>query len=344
MSDELGRTCRDGRDRMRRRDLLAAVAAASGAITLAQIARAQERRLPTIGYLSEGSLANINGNVDEFRKGLAEMGYTEGRNVAIEFREAHNDLTRLRELARDLVRLQVDVIVTPGSGAATKAARAATDTIPIVFSNSGDPITSGLIEGLSHPGGNVTGISDFGDGLSVKRLEFLKLLAPAVSVVALLIRASNPGAATYAAAAREPARLLGIDTFALPIGNAEEIDAAFATIAEGRADGFCIIPNVLFVNRGKQILDLAMRYRVLGVYPVTGFVQRGGLMSYGSSAPERNYQTGIYTGRILNGTKPADLPVRRLTSFELAINMKTAKTLGLAVPARFLALADKVIA
>jgi putative tryptophan/tyrosine transport system substrate-binding protein len=323
---------------VRRRDFLLAV---GGAATYPRPTWAQPHRLPTIGYLAEGSPLAIQ--VSEFRKGLADMGYVEGRNVAIEFRAAHNDLTRLRELARDLVRLEVDVIVAPGSGAAARAARAATGTIPIVFSNSGDPVTSGLIASLGHPGGNVTGISDFGDGMSAKRMEFMKLLVPAVSSVALLIRANNSVAARYAAAAREPARSLGIETFSLPIGDPAEIDAAFATLADKRADGFCIIPNVLFVNRGKRILDLAARYRIPGAYPTIGFVQHGGLMSYGSGTTERNLQTGIYAGRILNGTKPADLTVYRLTQFDLAINMTTAKALGLAVPPRFLALADKVI-
>lgn len=323
---------------MRRRDFLLAV---GGAAISARPTWAQPHSLPTIGYLAEGSPVAIQ--VGEFRQGLADMGYVEGRNVAIAFRAAYNDLTRLRELARDLVRLKVDVIVAPGSGAAARAARAATDTIPIVFSDSGDPVTSGLIANLNHPGGNVTGISDFGDGMSAKRLEFMKLLVPAVSSVALLIRANNPVAAGNAAAAREPARSLGIDTFAVPVGNPDEIDAAFATLAGRRVGGFCLVPNVLFVNRGKQILDLAARYRIPGAYPIIGFVRRGGLMSYGSDTRERNIQTGVYAGRILQGTKPADLPVHRLTNFELAINMRTAEALGLAVPPRLLAIADKVI-
>lgn len=332
---------RDGkRRRVRRRDVLAALAALGGAAAWPRPARAQQPRVPTIGFLAEGSPVALQ--VSQFRAGLAEMGYVEGRNVAIEFRAAHNDLTRLRELARDLVHRAVDVIVAPGSGAAVRAARAETDTIPIVFADSGDPVTSGLIASLSHPGGNVTGISDFGDGLSAKRIEFMKLLVPTISIVALLIRAHNQTAARYAAAAQEPARSLGIDTFALPVANADEIDAAFATLAARGAHGFCLIPNVLFVNRGRQILDLAMRHRIPGAYPVLSFVEHGGLMSYGSGTTERNRQTGIYAGRILNGTKPADLPIYRLTKFELAINMRTAEALGVSVPPPFLALADKV--
>ncbi len=340
MSDDPRRIRRGQHARTRRRDVLAVIA---GAAMWPRVARAQQRRVPTIGYLEAGSLAANKGSLDEFRRGLAEMGYVEGGNVAIEFREAHNDLTRLPELARDLVQRQVDVIVAPNSGAAARVAKAATATIPIVFSNSGDPIEIGLVASLSHPGGNVTGISDFGDGLSAKRLEFMKLLVPTTSVVGLLIGANLRATVRDAEAVREPARSLGIDTFVLPLGTADDIDAAFTTLAERRADGFCIIPNVLFANRHNQVIDLARRHRIPGIYPVTYFVQAGGLMSYGTNVSERNYHTGIYAGLILKGRSPADLPIRRLAGFELAINMTTAKALGLTVPARFLALADKVI-
>jgi putative ABC transport system substrate-binding protein len=325
---------------MRRRDVLGAIA---GAATWPRVARAQQRRMATIGYLEAGTIAGNEGSVDAFRRGLAETGYVEGRNVAIEFREAHNDLTRLPELARDLVRLRVDVIVTPNSGAATRAAKVATTTIPIVFSNSGDPIDTGLVTSLSHPGGNVTGVSDFGDGLSAKRLEFLKLLVPTTSVVGLLIGANLAATTRQAAAVREPARSLGIETLVLPLGTADDIDAGFAMLAKKRVDGFCLIPNILFANRHDQVVELERRYRIPGVYPVTFFVQAGGLMSYGSNVSERNYQMGIYAGLILNGRSPADLPIRRLAGFELAINTTTAKALGLTVPPSFLALADKVI-
>ncbi|HLH92029.1 MAG TPA: ABC transporter substrate-binding protein [Xanthobacteraceae bacterium] len=338
MSDAPETIRRDKRGRVRRRDFLGI---AAGAATWPRRAHAQQQKVRTIGFLAEGAPVSLQ--VGEFRQGLAEMGYVEGRNVAIEFRAAHNDLSRLRELARDLVRREVDVIVAPGSGAAVRAARAETDTIPIVFADSGDPVTSGLVASLSHPGGNLTGISDFGDGMSAKRLEFMKLLVPRISTVALVFRANNPSMARLAAAAQGPARSLGIETFDLPVGNADELEAAFATLAAKRADGFCLLPNVLFVNLGRQVLDLALRHRVPGVYPVVSFVEYGGLMSYGSGTGERNYQTGIYAGRILNGTKPADLPVYRLTRFQLAINLTTAKALRLDVPATFLALADQVI-
>jgi putative ABC transport system substrate-binding protein len=326
---------------MRRRDFLAAV---GGAATWAQLAKAEQRRVPTIGYLYAGSLAEgPRENVEAFHKGLAETGYVEGRNVTFEFREAKGDLTLLPELARDLVRRQVDVILAPGSGVAALAAKAATDTIPIVFSNAGNPAQSGLVASLSHPGGNITGVADFGIELSAKRLELLKLLLPAASVVAYLAVRNQPQAAGEFAHAQEGARSLGMDVSVLWVSTVEEIDAAFATLAERRVDAVCLVTNVLFFGHRERIVGLAARYRLPTVYPFIQYTQSGGLMSYGSSLMERAYQAGVYVGLILNGQKPADLPIRRLTKFELAINLTTAKALGLTVPARFLALTDKVI-
>ena len=326
---------------MRRRDFLAAV---GGAATWAQPAKAEPRRVPTIGYLYAGSLAEgPRENVEAFHKGLAETGYVEGRNVTFEFREAKGDLTLLPALARDLVRRQVDVILAPGSGVAALAAKAATDTIPIVFSNAGNPVQSGLVASLGHPGGNITGVADFGIELSAKRLELLKLLLPAASVVAYLAVRNQPQAAGEFAHAQEAARSLGMDVSVLWVSTVEEIDAAFATLAERRVDAVCLVTNVLFFGHRERIIGLAARHRLPTVYPFIQYAQSGGLMSYGSSLMERAYQAGVYVGLILNGQKPADLPIRRLTKFELAINMATAKTLGLTVPARFLALTDKVI-
>ncbi len=326
---------------MRRRDFLAAV---GGAAIGAPPANAEQRRIPTIGYLEAGVLAESRQeNVEGFRRGLAETGYVEGRNVAFEYREAKGDLLLLPQLARDLARRQVDVILAPGSGPAALAAKAATDTIPIVFINAGDPLRSGLVASLSHPGGNVTGVADFGIALSAKRLEFIRLLIPTASVVAYLAVRNQPGAAGEIANAQEGVRPLGIDAFAVWVGNVEEIDAAFATFAQRRADAVCMVTNLMFFDNRARIVGLAARYRLPTVYPFIQYTQSGGLMSYGSSLTARAYQAGVYVGLILNGQKPSDLPIRRLTKFELAINMTTAKTLGLTVPARFLALTDKVI-
>jgi putative ABC transport system substrate-binding protein len=325
---------------MKRRDFLTG-AGATAAWSLT--AKAQERRIPTIGYLYAGSLAEGQDNLEAFCKGLSETGYVAGQNVTFAFREAKDDLALLPELARDLVRRQVDVILAPGNGAAAVAAKAATATIPIVFSNAGNPMGSGLVTSLSHPGGNITGVADFGIELSAKRLELLKLLVPTASKVAVLAARKQPQAEREIANAQGSARSLGIDIVAEWVSTVENIDAAFATFAQERVDAVCLVTHVLFFGHRERVVDLAARYRLPTVYPFIQYTQSGGLMSYGSSVMERAYQAGVYVGLILKGRKPGDLPVRRLTKFELAINMTTAKALGLTVPARLLALADKVI-
>jgi putative tryptophan/tyrosine transport system substrate-binding protein len=325
---------------MRRRDFLSAAGAAAAWSLTAQ---AEDRRVPTIGYLYAGSLAEGQDNLEAFCKGLSETGYVAGQNVTFAFREAKDNLALLPELARDLARHRVDVILAPGNGAAAAAAKAATATIPIVFSNAGNPIGSGLVTSLSHPGGNITGVADFGIELSAKRLELLKLLVPAVSKVAFLVARKQPQAEREIANARGSAGSLGIDIVAEWVSTVENIDAAFATFAQERVDAVCLVTHVLFFGHRERVVGLAARYRLPTVYPFIQYTQSGGLMSYGSSVMERAYQAGLYVGLILNGQKPGDLPVRRLTKFELAINMTAAKALGLTVPARFLALADKVI-
>ncbi len=326
---------------MRRRDFLAVL---GGAAAWPQLARGQQRRVPTIGYLDAGSLAESRQeNMAAFRQGLAETGYVEGRNVRFEYREAKGNLALLPDLARDLVRHQVDVILAPGSGVAALAAKAATATIPIVFSNASNPVQSGLVTSLSHPGGNVTGVADFGMALSAKRLELIKLLLPSASVVAYLAVRDQPQAAGEIANAQDGARSLGVDVRAHWVSTVEEIDAAFATLAQERVDAVCLLTHLMFFSNRQRIIGLAARNRLPTVYPFIQFTQSGGLMSYGSSLTARTYQAGRYVGLILNGRKPGDLPIRRLTRFELAINMTTAKSLGLTVPPRFLALADKVI-
>jgi putative ABC transport system substrate-binding protein len=326
-------------ERVRRRDVLAGL---GGVAAWPQLAQAQQRSR-TIGYLYSGELATNIAGVAAFRRGLDELGYVEGRNVTIEFREAGNDVTRVPALLAELIGRRVDVLVVPGSMVAALAAKAATTTIPIVFSAAGDPVQSGLVASLSHPGGNVTGITDFGNVLSAKRLEFIKLLVPVASRVAILVTPSNSRAAHEIASAREAARTLALDVLVLSADTAAEIEAAFATFAQRNVDAFCLVPSTLFVNYKTQIVDLASRYRVPGAYPFIQFTKLGGLMSYGFDLFERNYQAGLYAGLILNGKNPADLPVYRIARFELAINITTAKALGLTVPPSFLALADKVI-
>ncbi len=326
---------------MRRRDFLAAV---GGAATWPQLAGAQQRSVRTIGYLYAGTVAEGRDNADAFLQGLAETGYVVGRNVEFEIREAKDDLQRLPELARDLVRRQVDVILAPGSGAAALAAKGATAEIPIVFSIAGDPVQMGLVGSLSHPGGNITGVADFGIALSAKRLELIKLLIPATSVVAILAVRNQPQTARELASAEEGARSLGIDMFVTWVSAVEEIDAAFATLAGKRVDAACMVTNLLFFGHRQRVVETAARHRVPMMYPFISYTQAGGLVSYGSSVLERAHQAGLYVGLILNGQKPADLPVHRLTQFELTINMTAARALGLTVPAHFLALTDRVIA
>jgi ABC-type uncharacterized transport system substrate-binding protein len=326
---------------MRRRDFLAAL---GGAAIWPRPARAEERSIPVIGMLYSGSrFEGSEENVSAFVKALGEAGWVEGRNVVFEHREAKGDLALLPELARDLVRRHVDVILAPGSGAAALAAKQATDTIPIVFSNSGNPMQMGLVTSLSHPGGNITGVADFGIALSAKRLELIRLLLPTASAVAYLAMRSQPQTPGEIKNAEEGARSLGIDLTVDWVDTMEQTAAAFATLAEKRVDAVCLVTNAMFFVNRERIVGLAARYRLPTVYPFIQYTQSGGLMSYGSSLADRAYQAGVYVGLILNGQKPADLPIRRLTKFELAINLTTAKSLGLTVPSRLLALTDKVI-
>jgi len=299
-----------------------------------------------IGYLYAGSL---EGFPDEGRKAfwgaLAEFGYVRGRNVSIEFRQAHNDLTRLPDLALDLVRRRVSVIVVPASMEAVAAARSATTSIPIIFTNAvTNPVRAGLVASLSRPGGNVTGIGDFGSMLSAKRLELIKLLLPDASRVGLLMTPITPGNGAELRFAQDGARALSLETTVAIADNPQEIDAAFALFAERRADAVCVIPTSLFFDRRVQIVALAARHRLPAAYWHNLYPEIGGLMSYGASFVERAYQLGVYTGLILNGANPAELPVRRLSRFELVINMRSAGALGLTVPTRLLAITDRVIA
>jgi putative ABC transport system substrate-binding protein len=329
-----------GGKHMRRREFLAAIA---GTLACAPGSRAAQRRDPVIGYLYAGSRGGDPDGEPAFWNGLAELGYARGRNVSVEYREAQNDVSRLPDLARDLVRRQVSVIFVPASGPALLAAKAATATIPIVFVNSGDPIGMGYVKSLSRPGGNVTGVSDFGDQLSAKRLELLKQLVPAVSRIGILAPRNYAGLAREVDHAREIAPALSLETVKSFVVNLQEIDAALASFAQDRVDGVCFTPGPLFFSRREQVVALVARYRLPAIYPFVEFADVGGLMSYGISVTERSYEAGRYTGLILNGADPAELPVRRLTKFQLAINLSTARALGLTVSARFLALTDQVI-
>jgi len=307
-------------------------------------ARAQQPAMPVIGYLHASSPETNAHLVAAFRKGLSETGYVEGRNVAIEFRWAQDDLSRLPELAADLVRREVAVIVTPASTTAAKTAKSATSTIPIVFSAGTDPVQVGLVDSFNRPGGNVTGLAFINVELGAKRLEFLLDLRPDISRFGLLVNSQNKVATDSAikdasSASATSGRL--VEVFAA--ATAREIDTAFDTMVQKRIEALVVMPDPMFTNRRVQLAIHAARHMLPVVYPLREFVEAGGLMSYGANNLERNRQIGIYAGRILKGEKPADMPIQRPTKFEYVVNLQTARILGLIVPPSLLARADEVI-
>ena len=321
---------------IRRREFIAALGGVAVAWPL--MARAQQPAMPVIGYLSLGLSKDVSG----FRKGLSEMGYVEGRNLAIEFRWAQNDFSRLPALAADLVRSRMAVIATVGT-AAPLAAKALTGTIPIVFRAAGDPVQSGIVTSLNRPGSNITGISVMSAELGAKRLGLLHTLLPRATRFAALINPSSPQADSESADLRAAAAAIGHEIEVFYAGTNAEIDTSFANLVQKRADALLVSPQFLFQNRRTQILGLAARHAVPVIYSSRADVLSGGLMSYGPNELDPPRQLGIYTGRILKGEKPADLPVMRSTKFELVINLQTAKLLGIEVPPALLALADEVV-
>jgi putative ABC transport system substrate-binding protein len=307
------------------------------------VARTQQSAMPVIGFLNTRSVNDVPELTAAFRKGLNEIGYVEGRNTAIEYRWANNDPQRLPELASDLARRQVTVIVATGGNVSALAAKAATATIPIVFSVGGDPIKLGLVTRLNRPDRNATGVTVLTGLLGAKRLELLRELIPKAAVVAVLINSTNPSAETYVRETEEAARTVGQQIHTLSASTEGEIDAAFAGLPKVRAEALLVVTDEVFIGRREKIVALAMRYAVPAIYEASVFARAGGLISYGPSFVEAIRQVGIYTGRILKGEKPADLPVLQPTKFELVINLKTAKSLGLTVPLTLLGRADEVI-
>jgi len=314
-----------------------------GAAAWPLAARAQQTAMPVIGFVYPGTPELSTAVVAAFRKGLGESGFSEGRNVAVEFRFAYNDNARLPELIADLARRRVAVIVTPGSTQAALAAKAANTAIPVVFGIGTDPVELGLVPSLSRPGGNVTGITSLNSELAAKRLGLLLELLPNVERFAVLVNPANRNAEALTRDAQAAGTAIARHIEVLEASSAREIDAAFASIAQQRLPALAVSPDPLLDNRRLQLVTLAAHQRLPTIYSFRENVELGGLMSYGSSAAERDRQAGVYAGRILKGESAANLPVMRAAKFEFVFNLQTAKALGLAVPATLLAQADEVI-
>lgn len=289
------------------------------------------RTISVVGVLysgtSEGSSAT---SWSAFRQGVRDAGFVEGRDLTFDFRFAENNPDRLPQLAADLVQRRVAVIVIPGSAAAVRAAMAATRTIPIVFMNASDPVQAGLVASFPRPGGNVTGVTDMGGELAAKRLGLLHLLVPEATRIGALV--DRPNAVRILDELQTAAKVTGLEIEAVTANTASEIDAAFKTFAHKQVHALWVGPGSLFLNRREQIINLAAHYALPAIYPLREFTELGGLISYGSNIADRSQQAGLYVGRILKGEKAGDLPIMRNTKFDLVINVRTARTLGVKVP------------
>jgi putative tryptophan/tyrosine transport system substrate-binding protein len=325
---------------MKRRDFIALLGGAAVAWPLA--ARAQQPAMPVIGFIGSNSSGMWAGHLRAFRQGLSEIGYIEGQNVAIEYRWTQNNPTLIAEMAVDLARRRVSVLVA-GSTSAALAAKAATATIPIVFESGGDPVQAGLVASLNRPGDNVTGVSSMNAELPSKHLGLLHELLPGAMRFAVLVNPNYSYSESVVADLRAAAGALGRQIDVLSVSTNRDIDTVFASLVQKRPDALLVSTDTLFIDRHVQLVTLATRHAVPAIYPWRELVEIGGLMSYGSNVADLFRQTGIYTGRILKGEKPAELPILRATKFELVINLQTAKTLSIDVPATLLARADEVI-
>jgi ABC-type uncharacterized transport system substrate-binding protein len=326
---------------MRRRNFIALL---GGAAAWPLAARAQQAAMPVVGFLGSASSELWVNRLRQFHQGLGEMGYVEGRNVAIEYRWAENQNDRLPELAADLVRRQVTVIAAPGSTPAALAARAATATVPIVFFTAGDPTAAGLVATFARPGGNVTGAITLGLEVGPKRLELLHELVPTATLMALLVNPASPTLSQpITRDTQAAARTLGVDIHVVHASTELDFENVFATVARLRAGGLVIGPDALFSSRSDALAALSLRHAVPAIYQFREFAAAGGLMSYGGDYTDGFRLAGVYTGRILNGEKAAELPVQQSTKVELVINLKTARALGLTVPLTLLGRADEVI-
>jgi putative tryptophan/tyrosine transport system substrate-binding protein len=311
--------------------------------TLTLVAEAQQtKKVPRIGFLATVSPSTLSDRVEAFRQGLRELGYVEGKNIVIEWRYAEGKADRLPGLAAELVRLKVDIIVTSGP-VPTRSAKTATSTIPIVMTNDPDPVADGFIASLARPGGNVTGLSALTSELSGKRLEFLKEIVPRLSRVAVLRVPNYPGNAQAFRETELAARALSVQLQYLDVTDTKSIESAFREAVNGRADAVLLLGGSVFVLQRKQIAALAVKSRLPTIHYRHDFVEDGGLISYATSITDLTRRAATYVDKILKGANPADLPVEQPTKFELVINLKTAKQIGLTIPPAVLARADKVI-
>jgi putative ABC transport system substrate-binding protein len=326
---------------MRRREFITLFCGTTAMWPLA--ARAQQPAMHVVGFLNSASLPNYESNVSAFREGLANAGYIEGRNLTIEFRWAESRLDRLPALAADLVRRQVSVIAACGSPTAALAAKSATASIPIVFETGADPVQIGLVASLNHPGGNVTGITNFSGELAAKRVGLLRELVPSATSIAALVNPTRPGADAQSSQIKEAARAIGLPLHIVKAASEHDLDPAFASLAQLKVGGLVMTADALFTDRRHQVVALAKRYAVPTIYEFRHFVAAGGLLSYGPDTTDSYRQTGNLVGRVLKGERPADLPVMRPSKFDLVINMNTAKALGIEVPNSMQLLADEVI-
>ena len=324
---------------MRRREFIAGLGAAAAWPLTGQA----QPTLPVIGYLGPEAPGPFAGRVSAFREGLAEAGYVEGRNVAVEFRWADGQYNRLPALAADLVGRHVDVIVAPGGAPIGLAAKSATTTIPIVFEMGGDPVALGVVPSLNRPGGNLTGVSSLNVEVGPKRLEILHEVVPAAAVIAVIANPTSPTANSQLKNLQAAASGLGLKLHVLHASTEQEIDTVFERLPQLLAGGLVFTSDPFYANRSQQLAALTARHAVPAVHQSRDFSIAGGLMSYGGSFVQSHRQAGVYTGRILKGEKPSDLPVQLITKLELFINLKTANDLGLKVSPSLLARADEVI-
>jgi putative tryptophan/tyrosine transport system substrate-binding protein len=310
---------------------------------VAVIAQAQQpKKVPRIGYLAGASHAAIAFRLEAFRQGLRELGYLEGKNIGIEYRYSEGNFRRQKELAFELARANVDVIVTSGP-ASTRAAKEATATIPIIMTFDSDPVGSGSVASLARPGGNITGLSTLAPEISGKQVELLKEIVPKLSRVAVIGSSANPGNAQVLKEMEAVAQVFSVKLQYLDILDPKELEAAFRTASNERADAMVVLAGTIIIAQRARIADLAIKSRLPSIYERREFVEAGGLMSYGISITDLDRRAAIYVDKILKGAKPGDLPVEQPTKFELVINLKTAKQIGLTIPPNVLARADRVI-